>query len=155
MRVVLDTNVLVRGAKHAAGPVRELLSLLQSGPHVIVISREILVELVRVLDYPRLCKLHRLTPEERRDFVTSLDNLAEHVALSPGAAAAISTDPDDNLVVQTGVAGQVDVICTRDRHLLHANVKTYCSNLGIRLLHDSELLDELRRSATGVEPTRE
>jgi putative PIN family toxin of toxin-antitoxin system len=108
MRVVLDTNVLVRATKRATGPARQLLGLLQVEPHVIVISREILVELVRVLDYPRLCQQHRLTPEERQEFAISLNNAAEHVTLPRGTAAAVSSDPDDNLVVQTAVAGQVD-----------------------------------------------
>ena len=153
MRVVLDTNVLVRATKHATGPARELLSLLQTDPHVVVISREILVELVRVLDYPRLCQQHRLTPEERRDFVSSLDKAAEHVSLPPGTPTVVSSDPDDNFVAQTGVVGRVNVICTRDRHLLHANVQAYCAQFGIRVLRDTELLDELRQSAADDKPT--
>ena len=153
MKVVLDPNVLVRATKYATGPARELLGLLQADPHVLVISREILVELVRVLDYPRLCQIHRLTPEERREFVTAVDQLAEHVMLPPGAAAEVSFDPDDNLVVQTGVVGQVNVICTRDRHLLNANVQAYCAQFGIRVLRDTELLEELRRSAADTEAT--
>lgn len=155
MRVVLDTNVLVRATKNATGPARELLSLLQTDAHVVVISREILVELVRVLDYPRLCQQHRLTPDERREFVTAIDMIAQHVMLPPGTPAAVSSDPDDNFVVQTGVAGQVNVICTRDRHLLHANVQAYCAQFGIRVLRDTELLDELRQSAATDKPTGE
>ncbi|HVA46194.1 MAG TPA: putative toxin-antitoxin system toxin component, PIN family [Pirellulales bacterium] len=147
MRVVLDTNVLVRATKNATGPARELLGLLQAEEHVIVILREILVELVRVLDYPRLVAQHRLTPEERQEFATSLDAAAEHVTLPSGTPAAVSSDPDDNFVVQTGVAGHVDVICTRDRHLLHLNVQAYCAGFGIRVLRDTDLLDELRQSA--------
>ncbi|HEX5446613.1 MAG TPA: PIN domain-containing protein [Pirellulales bacterium] len=91
MRVVLDTDVLVRATKYANGPARELLGLLQSDPHILVISREILVELVRVLDYPRLCQQH---------------------------------------------------------HLLHATVRAYCANFGIRVLRDNELLAEIRQSAS-------
>jgi putative PIN family toxin of toxin-antitoxin system len=145
MRVVLDTNVLVRSTKNATGPARELISLLQADPHAIVISREILVELQQ----------HRLTPEERREFVANLDKAAEHVTLPAGSPSAVSTDPDDNFVVQTGVAGNVNVICTRDRHLLHANVQAYCARFGIRVLRDTELLDELRQSAAGDPPTGE
>lgn len=155
MRVVLDTNVLVRATKNAAGPARVLLGLLQADPHVLVISREMLIEFVRVLDYPRLVQQHRLTPEERQEFATSLDRAAEHVALPPGTPAAISSDPDDNFVVQTGVGGQVNVIFTRDRHLLHPNVQAYCAQFGIRVLRDTELLDELRRFSTGEKATGE
>ena len=69
------------------------------------------------------------------------------MALPPGTPVAISADPDDNFVVQTGVVGQVDVICTRDGHLLHLNVQAYCAGFGIRVLRDTDLLDELRQSA--------
>jgi predicted nucleic acid-binding protein len=63
-----------------------------------------------------------------------------------------SSDPDDNFVVQTGVVGQVNVICTRDRHLLHTNVQAYCAQFGIRVLRDTELLDELRQAAADDKP---
>lgn len=120
MRVVLDTNVLVRATKYANGPAREQ---------------------------------HRLTPEERREFVTGLDQISEHVALPPNMAAPISSDPDDDAIVQTGVAGRADVICTRDRHLLHAEVREYCANFGIRVLSDTELLAEFAsRPATLTAP---
>jgi uncharacterized protein len=144
MRVVLDTNVLVRATKYATGPARQLLELLHLDPHVIVTSPAMLVELVRVLDYPRLCQQHRLTVEERREFIANIDRIAEHVALPRGAPTAVASDPDDNIVVQTGVVGQAEVICTRDHHLLHAKVRAYCATFNIRLLGDTELLEELR-----------
>jgi predicted nucleic acid-binding protein len=60
MRVVLDTNILVRAAKNATGPARELLRSFESEDHVLVLSSFILIELLRVLDYPRVRALHRL-----------------------------------------------------------------------------------------------
>jgi len=44
MRVVLDTNVLVRATKSAAGPARKLLATLSLAPHAIVTSSGLLAE---------------------------------------------------------------------------------------------------------------
>ena len=38
MRVVLDTNILARAAKPSAAPARELLTVLRSEPHRLVLS---------------------------------------------------------------------------------------------------------------------
>ena len=54
MRAVLDTNVLVRATKNASGPARELLRQFEAEQHVLIVSNAILVELLRVLDYPRV-----------------------------------------------------------------------------------------------------
>ena len=56
MRVVLDTNILVR-ANPAVAPqslARDLLLTVLSGPHVLVLSSAILTEIERVLNYPRV-----------------------------------------------------------------------------------------------------
>ncbi len=53
MRVVLDTNVLVRSYPDVEGPSRELLDRLVEPPHALVPSMPILDELERTLGYPR------------------------------------------------------------------------------------------------------
>lgn len=145
MRAVLDTNVLVRATKNASGPARELLRQFETERHVFIVSNAILVELVRVLDYPRVRAMHRLTDEECLEFIRSLHDAAEVVALGDTPAAGVSVDPDDDPVIQTAVEGKADVLCTLDRHLRTQNVQDYCLCHGIRVLTDVELLDELRR----------
>ncbi len=46
MRVVADTNVLVRASKNATGPARELLAFFGTEEHVPVLSNAILSELI-------------------------------------------------------------------------------------------------------------
>ena len=53
MRVILDTNVLVRTAKPHS-PARELLALIKAGPHLLVASPFLLRELERVMIYDRV-----------------------------------------------------------------------------------------------------
>ncbi len=64
MRVVLDTNILVRANPRARGPARDLLQKIVSGNHVLVTSPSLLQELARVLAYPRVEMRWNLRPPE-------------------------------------------------------------------------------------------
>ncbi len=65
----------------------------------------------------------------------------------PETIASISTDPDDDAVIQTARVGHADVLCTLDRHLRNPRTKArrYCQDSDIQVLTDVELLRELRR----------
>ncbi len=146
MRAVLDTNVLVRATKNATGPARELLQQFDTDQHVLIGSNAILVELLRVLDYPRVRAMHRLSEEECQEFVQSLHDAAEVVALPAAPTDAISPDPDDDPVIHTAIHGKADVLCTLDRHLRRQDVQEYCQYHGIQIMTDVELLEQLRRA---------
>ena len=64
MKVVLDTNTLV-SAIGWAGPPRIVLLALRHGRHQFVTTAELLAELERVLQYPKLAPLraHPALPE--------------------------------------------------------------------------------------------
>ncbi|MGA9625013.1 MAG: hypothetical protein WBL65_17660 [Bryobacteraceae bacterium] len=52
MRIVPDTNILVRANAKAKGPARELLPVIVNSPeHVLLVSPFLLMELERVLSY--------------------------------------------------------------------------------------------------------
>lgn len=151
MRIVLDSNVLVRAAKKRAkdkrdSPACEVLSLVRSVPHVLVLSDFLLTELERVLHYPRVRQIHQLSEEEIQTFVRELDALAhvENVA-KEGTEPAISTDPKDNPIIQTAIAGRADILCTLDWHIRNRKVRAYCRTHGVRIFTDVGLLRVLRR----------
>lgn len=149
MRIVLDTNVLVRAARPSSGPAREALKLITTGPHVLVLSAFLLTEVERVLHYPRVRAQHRLSEKDMQSFVASLHEGAEVVAVETGASSEpISTDPDDDPVLQTAVGGDADVLCTLDRHLRSRKVRAYCQWKGIQVMTDTELLRFIREART-------
>lgn len=145
MRVVLDTNVLVRATKSGKGPARELLFCFQSPDHVLLLSAWMLEELRRVLAYPRVAAQHRLTPQESEEFVTGLSQVAEMVQLPEiSGEVAITTDPEDMPVLQTAIIGEAQVLCTLDRHFYSPTVLAYCGQHGLEVLRDGKLLSRLR-----------
>ena len=65
MRIVLDTNILVRANAKARGPARELLQLITASPnHTLLLSPFLLRELERVFDYERVRISSKLSDEE-------------------------------------------------------------------------------------------
>ena len=50
MRIVCDTNVLVRAGARPHGAARALLTVMQDQGHVLIVSPLLLIELRRVLD---------------------------------------------------------------------------------------------------------
>jgi len=58
MRVVLDTNVLVRATEYSAGgPAWELLRRVSAAPHQLISSPPLIRELADVLSRPHIRKL--------------------------------------------------------------------------------------------------
>jgi putative PIN family toxin of toxin-antitoxin system len=117
MRVLLDTNVLVRATGTATGPARAVYLKLQEPTHEIVASSDLVDELRRVLDYPRVKQLHGLTTNEVEQYVRDFGAIATLIDVPKLFPIQGQRDPDDDPVVAAAVFGRVDVLCTLDRHL--------------------------------------
>src|SRR5688572_21787992 len=125
MRVLLDTNVLVRATGNSHGPARAVLLQLLEPAHVIVVSSFLLDELRRVFNYPRVERVYGLTDVEISQFVESIAAVAEFIDVPPSLAPQVAHDPDDDPIVACAVYGRVDVLCTMDRHLRSREVQAY------------------------------
>jgi putative PIN family toxin of toxin-antitoxin system len=149
MRVVLDTNILVRAAGPRGGPATDLFERL-SDEHVLIVSPELLDELGRVMSYDRVRQIHLLSDAEIRAFVESIAAGGSVVSLPAPIPRVVPHDPDDDAVVATAVAGQAQVLCTRNRHLFHHSVVAYCVERGAKVMDDMELLNRLREEEQGL-----
>lgn len=142
MRVVLDTNILVRANIKAQGPAREALIKIISGNHVLITSPFLLREVERALAYPRLQKLWRLSAEDIQEHVQFLFKVSELVIPLVGGPIVVK-DPNDDPVIYTATSGKADVLCSLDSDLREAGVVAFCRNQGIEILTDVELLQRL------------
>ncbi len=117
IRAVLDTNQYVSMAIKAGGTADRLLAAWRDGQFILLLSPPILDEIVRVLRYPRLRRLVRLTPAEVDSLV---ENLVLDAELTPGRLAVhgVARDPSDNMFLACAVEGHADCIVTGDQDLL-------------------------------------
>jgi putative PIN family toxin of toxin-antitoxin system len=139
MRIVLDTNILVRANVKAWGPAREILLRIAHGDHVLITSPFLLREVERALAYPRLQRLWRLSSQDIREHVQFLVKISELVDPVIGAPVVLR-DPNDDPVIYTAVSGKAAFLCTLDRDLFEPSVLEFCRNRGISILSDVELL---------------
>lgn len=105
MRIVLDTNILVRANAKARGPARELLQLIVASPdHILLLSPFLLQELERVFSYERVRISSKLTDEEVAEYLSYLRAKDASEVIFPGPAPrVVPSDPDDDPVVHTAV----------------------------------------------------
>jgi len=143
VRILLDTTILVRAHQNAEGLARALLLELLAARHVLVLSASLLEEAERVLYYPRLVKASKLQPEQVTEYLEFLSASSHLVEIDRTLPVPIS-DPKDSHVLQTAVAGRVDVLCTLDADFYEQPVLVFCEAKGIRVLHDFELLRLIR-----------
>ncbi len=131
-RVVLDTNVLVSAVISESKP-RGLLNKGIDGQFTIVMSDQILKELVRVLRRPKF----ETSEDEIQRIVTALIQSGEVVEVTSNFEV-VKDDPDDDAILNTAYGGHAEMIVSGDSSLLR--LKRF---KGIRILSVSEAMVEL------------
>lgn len=143
MRIVLDTTILVRATESSHGVARDLLLNIVTGRHDLVLSNEILYEVARVLRYPRLQAVYRLSETRVYEFIGFLREVSKIVRLSPLFSLPIR-DVNDLIVVQTAVIGEANVLCTKDADFYDPVATGFLSRVGISVMDDVSLIRLLR-----------
>lgn len=143
MRIVCDTNVLVRAAINPNGLASELLRRIRQD-HALVASYPLLAETLNVLRRPRIRSLHGGDEHDIRRFISSLYKAAAIVQVPQFLPRVIPRNPKDDAVLMTALGGQADVLATRDQHFFDPGVLAFANSRGLRVLRDDQLLNELR-----------
>jgi putative PIN family toxin of toxin-antitoxin system len=143
MRIVCDTNVLVRAAIHPSGLAGELLKLIRAS-HLLVASLPLLAEVLQVLRRPKIQALHGLDEHGIRRFVTALYKAALIVQVPHPIPRVVPHDPKDDAILLTAIGGKAERLATRDQHLFHPDVLKIGASYRVRIITDDALLEELR-----------
>jgi putative PIN family toxin of toxin-antitoxin system len=144
MRIVLDSNVLVRVVISTTGPAAAAYGLIRPPHHVLLTSVELLSDVADALRYPRLRAIHGFDDAQIDAAVLAFYSQSEKVLLPPDSnIPAVCRDRDDDFVIATAVEGHADVLCTRDKDLHDTTVVHYCKQHRIEVLTDTELLVRL------------
>ena len=145
MRILCDVNVLVKAHDRSRGPTRQLLLELRAEGHVLIVGPEMLVEVARVLRYPRLQAIFGMDDSEIYGYVQFLRQTCVVVFPDP-MVPVVMRDPNDTVVLQTAISGRADIICTWDRDFFSEETKEFCALLGIEICTERELADRVRGS---------
>ncbi len=128
VRVVLDTNIVVSAYLVSLGAPARIVAAWRAGELEVLVSPALLAEYEEVLNYERIRRRHRMTPQQIATEIRDIGRFATLV--EPGTVPhVVSLDPDDDLVLACAVEGGADYIVSGDPHLL--NLHEY---LGVRIL---------------------
>jgi putative PIN family toxin of toxin-antitoxin system len=139
MRVVVDTNILVRALLKPKGSVGPVVDLLRDGRYVFLYSDATLNELIDVLGRPRMIHRYGITLADIEALCDLLIRRGEPI--QPTFAIAACRDPKDNKFLELAVAGRADVIVTADEDL-----EVLDPFEGIPMIQPSEFLRMLSQS---------
>jgi len=113
IRVVLDTNALILALLFGGEPGR-LVSLWESGQIIPLLSKDVLLEYVRVLGYPKF----RLDSADIKGLIE--DHVLPFAEMIPVGEAPkiVVDDPADDKLLALADAGRADFLISGDIHLL-------------------------------------
>jgi uncharacterized protein len=133
MRITLDTNILV-SASFWQGDSSRIIEKAEKKELEIVLSREIIDELIKVLDYKEIQQKIKDKNLELKNSVEKITSLS--VFVHPQLKYnIIKEDLDDNKILECAKEGKADYIITNDKHLLR--IKEF---EGINIITPAEFL---------------
>lgn len=113
-RVVLDTNVILSALLFRSGRVSWIGDAWKGRRLIPLVSKETLVELLRVLAYPKF----KLTPAEQQSVLEAFLPYAETVQVNNNQALPKCRDQHDQKFLLLAKQGQADFLVTGDADLL-------------------------------------
>lgn len=116
MRVVVDTNIMVRAVINPQGTVGPVLHRLRQRDYTLLLSRSTLDELVEVLHRPHLRQKYHLSDRILQATLRLIVARSEFVY--PSVRITACRDPKDDKFLEIAVAGKADVIVSGDDDLL-------------------------------------
>lgn len=131
IRIVLDTNIFI-SALGWRGEEKKILEKCIDGTFNLFLSKDILNEIERVLNYPKF----NFSEKEKTEFLNLLRKISTIVKPSL-TLEIIKQDSEDNKILECAIESQADFVISGDDHLL---------SLGefeeIKILRASEFLKE-------------
>jgi len=131
IRLVLDTNALV-SALLFTGPPSQLASLWRERRIVPLLSKEVFIEYLRVLAYPKF----KLSGKEIKALVEEHVLPFAEMATVAETPAIIREDPADDKFLALAAVGRARYIVSGDKHLLALR-----EHRGAKIVTPREFLD--------------
>lgn len=145
---VLDTNVLVSALCLPDSLPADLLRRWLARQFVLLLSEQILAELLNVLGRPKIVRRFALTEQQALMFVQVLRDIAV-ITSGELIVEAVPRDSKDNMVVACALEGEAGYIVSGDNHL--KEMKEYH---GVRIVSPAvfqSLLVQIGTASTSTE----
>lgn len=113
VKAVVDTNIWISALLNAGGP-RKITELIEPGFFTPVVSKEIIEELVTVVNRPRLAA--KIQEERTSRLIALIRKTAIIVEFSE--IPKVSRDPKDDVFLACAMASSADYLVTGDKDLL-------------------------------------
>lgn len=111
VRLVLDTDVLIAALRSRTGASSELLDRALAEQFTLLLSVPLFLEYESVAKLEEHKKVHGLNRKEVDEVLDALARVAEPVTIRFLWRPMLS-DPDDDMVLETAVNGQADLLVT-------------------------------------------
>ena len=135
IKVVLDTNIYISGLITRGGKPDLIIKKIEN--YHLFCAEEILEEIKRVLQYPKIKNKYSLTEDDIEDYLIYIRSVATIVTSLP-EVKIIEEDTADNIILACADKANADYIISGDKHL--KNLKEY---KGIKILAPAEFLQIL------------
>ena len=143
LRAVLDANVYVSAYVRPEGPPGQIVErFLREGKFEVLLSNQIVDEVLQALAYPKVRKHTRTKAEPDlwfEDIVVLAQFIAGEYDVSP-----VSDDPDDDKYIAAAIEGRAAVVVSGDSDLLKIR-----EHEGVRIITPRSFLNLLGRSGAG------
>jgi putative PIN family toxin of toxin-antitoxin system len=140
MRLVVDTAVMVAAIRSDTGASRYLLVAGLERQFTMLASVPLLIEYQAVMTRAEHLAASRLSGRDVEDLLNAVAAVVEPVRLDFLWRPALS-DPDDDMVLETGVNGRADAIVTFNRRHFVSMTKRF----GIDVLSPAEAMNQLEK----------
>lgn len=115
--VVVGTNVVVSAFLSPRGSPARLLAMWERRDLALVVSEPLLAEYRRALLYERVAEHHGIDATHIEEVIAGFRRVATLVEIEH-IPRVVESDPDDDAVIATAVAGHASYVTTGDRDLL-------------------------------------
>lgn len=117
IKVVLDTNIVVSGIISSRSFPRKILRLWQLRQIDLIISAEIIKEIIAVLNRPKIKRNYHLSKKGMREIKKSLER--DCIVIKPRKKLkVIKDDSSDDKFINCASEGKAKYIISGDKHLL-------------------------------------
>lgn len=116
MRVVLDTNCVVSALIFSKGRMAKFRELWISGKITPVVSNETILELIRVLAYPKFSLDRTEIDILLGDYLPFTETCIQEQVMDNTPELE---DPDDEIFIRLAKTAKPDFLVSGDKHILH------------------------------------